>query len=465
LLRFFKTNAPFQIISLFVLFAILRIPQILYGTPLVTPEFKWLLIGERLASGNVLYAHLHDDLGPLSGFVYMIVHFIAGRSATAQQILAAVIILIQLYYVTLLAHGRQFFQERNYVPGLVLLVLYNLSFDFYLLSPALMGGTFLLFAFGRLVRQLDSLTDKVFQAGCLIGVAFLFFPPYLIFIVWALFVISMFTGARLRQQLLLMLGFVLPLGVVVFWYAFNGHLAEFLQYFLVSIVKQRQFVFNEFSAILAIYLLPLILSVFGFFVAIAASRYNNFQTRIQQFMLIWLATSVFAAIFMNYFAPHQFIFMLYPLAHFIVVYFASFRSKWLAELFFMALFGLALYVNYQSFVPALANSTFVKMDNLILKKPDASFTIKNKKVLVLGYDLSPYLYNQTTTPYINWSMAKNEVGNLNQYESVIKIMENFETDKPQIIVDQENFMPKIGERLPKLMEQYKPLAGNIYQLK
>ena len=442
MLRFFKTNAPYQIFSLLVLFLFLRLPQIIYGIPLLAPEFKWMLTGEQLAAGNLLYSDVLDDIGPFSGLVYGIIHFFAGRSATAYHVLAAIICLVHIYYLTLLAHSRQFFQERSYIPGLILCVLYNISFDNYTLNPALMGSTFLLFAFGKLVRQLDESNDEVFQIGSLIGVATLFFPPFLIFFIWALICINLYTGARLRQQMLIIMGFALPIFFVGLWYYINGQFVDFKQNFIISVITKRQFSFNDFSAFFTVYAIPVLLAVLGFFVALSASRFSNFQTRIQQMVLLWLVFGVLSAILMDYFAPHQFVFLLYPLAHFAIIFFTNFKKKMLAEVNFLLFSFMILFVNYQAFLPSLAGTKMVKLEKLRLKENEQYKHIRQKNILVLGNDLSPYLNNKSATPYINWSLAKDQFNHLDQYDIVIKVMQNLERDKPDFIIDQEQILPK-----------------------
>jgi hypothetical protein len=465
LLRFFKTNAPFQFFSLLFLFLLFRLPQFLYGIPLLQPEFKLMLTGEQLAAGHLLYVDVIDDIGPFSGLVYAFMHILAPRSGVAYQIAAALICLFQMYYLTALAHKKQFFIERNYVVGLVLCLFFNISFDFYTLSPALLGNTFLLLAFGKLVKQIDTISDDIFRLGLYLGIAVLYFGPLLFFVFWALVVVNLYTGARMRQQFLLLLGFALPISFVAIWYYVNGHSMAFQSNFITPIISQRQFIFNDFSAFLSVYALPVGVAVLGFMVALTASRFSNFQTRVQQIVLLWLLSGLACSILIPYFAPHQYIFMVYPLAHLVVIFFNSFKKNWLAEIQFLVLAIVILYINFQAFVPNLKNNYWANLDKLKLTNNNTFTSIKNKKVLVLGNDLSPYIHNKTATPYVNWSLASRQFNQLNNYENIVAIMKNIETDKPEYIFDLENRMPGVFTVLPHLSLKYLPSTGHIYVLK
>ncbi len=467
MLRFFKTNAFYQIFSLIILILLVRLPLILFNIPLLNPELKWQLAGEQLAAGNLLYVDVLDNIGPFSGLIYSVIHYFMGRSTTSFHVIAFFITTIQIFYFTLLTHKKGLFKERNYVPGLILIMFYSLSFDFYTLSPALMGTTFLLFAFGSLLTQIEHFgaTDEVFEIGVYLGIAFLFYPPLLIFFLWILFSLNLFTGAKLRQQFLVIFGMLFPIAIVGIWYFINGHFYEFYQYFLLQVFEKKQFDLNEFKGLLISYILPLAFSILGFFVVIGTSKYNNFQTRAQQIILLWFVAGVISIALLPFIAPMQFIPFVVPLAYFTILYFANIKKTWVAETVFLMLFMGVLFINYQAFVPRLSNVKLPKLEKLILVKVSSVTNIRNAKVLVMGNDLSPYMYNQTATPYINWALSKSDFVDIDNYENVINIIENFKKDPPNYIFDQENLLPKVFLRIPDLAKQYEIYQKGIYKRK
>ncbi|MES2794859.1 MAG: DUF6427 family protein [Bacteroidota bacterium] len=446
---------------------LVRLPAFFYGVPLLIPELKWQLTGEQLAAGNLLYVDVLDNVSPFSAIVYAVIHFFVGRSTTAYHVLAFILTAIQIFYFTLLTHKKGLFKERNYVPGLILILFYSLSFDFYTLSPALMANLFLLLAFSTFLSQIEKYgaSDEVFEIGVYIGIAFLFYPPTFIFFLWIILALNLFTGIKLRQQFLVIFGLLFPLAVVAIWYFIDGHFANFIQYFLWQVFEKRQFILNDFKGLLSSFIFPLIIGVLGFFVVLGSSKYNNFQTRAQQIILLWFVSGILSVALMPYLAPMQFMLFVIPLAYFAILYFENFKKKWLAELIFIVLFLGVLLNNYQAFVPRLSKINLSKLDKLRLENKNKNFDIRDKKVLVLGNDLTPYLYNKTATPYINWSLSRSSFVNIDNYENVIDIIQNFEKEAPEYIFDQENLLPKVFQRIPSLNNRYTKISDGLYRLK
>jgi hypothetical protein len=467
LLQFFKANAFYQIFSLIFLLLLVRLPSFLFDVPLLIPELKWQLTGEQLAAGNLLYVDVLDNIGPFSGMIYGLVHYFVGRSTTAYHNLALILTAIQIFYFTLLVHKKSVFKERNYVPGLVLILFFSLSFDFYTLSPALMGNTFLLLAFGSFLSQIErnGASDDVFEIGVFIGIAFLFYPPLFIFFLWIMLALNLFTGAKIRQQFLVIFGLLLPILLVGIWYFIDGHFGNYYRFFLLQVFEKRQFILNDFKGLLVSFIIPLVIGVLGFFMVLGSSKYNNFQTRSQQVILLWFLAAILSIALMPFLAPMQFITFVVPLAYFAILYFANFKKIWIAELIFLFVFIAVLFINYQAFIPKFANVNLAKLDKLRISENKKDKDIENKKVLVLGNDLSPYIANKTATPYINWNLSKTEFVNIDNYENVINIIHNFDKDPPQIIFDQENLLEKVFQRIPKLAVKYKKIREGVFALK
>jgi hypothetical protein len=443
------------------------LPVFLYDVPLLIPELKWLLTGERLASGNMLYVDVLDDIGPFSGLVYALIHFFVGRSIFAYHILAFIVTAIQIFYFTLMVHRRGLFKERNYVPGLILTLYFCLSFDFYTLSPALMGNMFIMLAFGSFLGQIERYNEsnEVFEIGVYLGIAFLFYPPLFIFFLWILVGLNLFTGARIRQQFLVIFGLIFPIAVVGVWYFIDGNLTNFNQYFLLQVFEKRQFILNDFKGLISSFIFPIIIGVLGFFMVLGSSKFNNFQTRAQQIILLWFLAAILSIALMPFLAPMQFIHFVVPLAYFAILYFANFKKVWLGELVFLGLFLGVLFINYQAFVPKLKNIGMSKLDKIRVNISKKNSEITNKKVFVMGNDLSPYILNKTATPYINWNLSKADFSNINNYDNVIKIIENFEKDPPEYIFDQENLLEKVFIRIPNLGKNYIKIKEGLYKLK
>ena len=148
MLSFFRVNAPYQILSFIVVLMILQVPLYISSPDLLIPELQWMLVGEKMSQGFMLYRDVWDNLSPLSAAVYWGMDELFGRSPLAHRTVANLLILFQAIYFNYISSERQLFTERNYVPGVLYILFLNVSFDCSTLSPALMGTTFILLAFG-----------------------------------------------------------------------------------------------------------------------------------------------------------------------------------------------------------------------------------------------------------------------------------------------------------------------------
>lgn len=463
MLSFFKVNAVYQIFSLLILLILIRMPLYLAGIPELIPELQWMLVGEQVNKGFVMYSQIWDNTAPLSVLVYAGLDRLFGRSQTVYQFTALAVVAFQTIYFNVIINNRNIYAKRNYVPGLIYLLFLNISFDCSTLSPVLMATTFLLMSFGTLVRQISRLqaTDEVFEIGFLIGVASLFYPPACVFILWATASLVLFSGATLRQHSLSIFGFLFPLLLTALFFYLDGTYAAFVRNFLSSVFQIRQYNLNDFKSLLATLILPFSFGILGFLRLVNAFGFNNFQIRCQQVMMLWTIFGVLSIGLMPFLAPMQFIIFVPALAFFTINFFSSMKKQWLAELIFLGLFGAILLIQYQA-VYTNSNSSFVQLKNLKLKE-NSGLKIKNKRILVLGDGMEEYKDNYAATPYLNWNLAKYELENLDNYDNVISILRNFEQDSPDIIIDKVNLAPKLFKRIPALERRYKLVEKGVYK--
>ena len=105
-----------------------------------------------------------------------------------------------------------------------------------------------------------------------------------------------------------------------------------------------------------------------------------------------------------------------------------------------------------------------KLENLRAKPANLPEQIRSKRILVLGQNSGEYINNYTATPYLNWELAAYDLQNLDNFDSVIHVYDNFRKDPPEYVIDKVNMMPKLLNRVPALKKQYiqSPWKG-VYQ--
>jgi len=470
MLSFFRVNAPYQILSLIIVLMILQVPLYISTPNLLIPELQWMLVGEKMSQGFMLYRDVWDNLSPLSAAVYWGMDELFGRSPLAHRTVANLLILFQAIYFNYISSERQLFSERNYVPGILYILFLNVSFDCSTLSPALMGMTFILLAFGTLIRQMqrEGVTDEVFEMGFYLSVATLFYLPMGLFSLWAFASMLLYTGATFRQHTLTFFGYVFPIALVLLFFFFRDALDDLSQNLLTSAFRTRRYSFNDFVGVLGVLGGVFVIAGFGFFQTLSYPRFINYQSRIHQIMMLWTITAVISIGLMPFIAPMQFCIFIPSLVMFSVNFFMLMKRRWMAEILFLLVFVVITFFRYQStFLDnAFSINESTRLENLKIRPSLLPAAISQQKVLVIGEDEGEYKDNFPATAYLNWELARYDFDNLDSYESVISIFDNFRADPPTYVIDKEKLMPTLFKRLPELGELYQPTQWkDIYQRK
>ena len=142
MLSFFRINDPYRLAFVLVLLLIFRLPFIIYGIPLTLPELKWMLVGEAMANGKMLYRDIWENIGPLSAFIYQSVDFLFGRSQLAYQLISLILVFIQAVIFNRLLLINKAYNENSYVPALIYTICMSMTFEFLTLSPILILSEF-----------------------------------------------------------------------------------------------------------------------------------------------------------------------------------------------------------------------------------------------------------------------------------------------------------------------------------
>lgn len=469
MLRFFQSYFPYQYVSLLGLLLLIRLPLLLHPFPLLIPELNWMIVGEQISQGNLLYRDIWDSISPLSALVYWGIDSVFGRSPLALHGAALLVSVFQIVYFNYLTNNRDLYPDRSFWPGLIYMLFMHISFDCLTLSPVLMSTSFLLLAFGTLIRQMDrrGATDEVFEVGFYIGIAALFYLPSALFIIWAALSLLFYTGATFRQYSLSIFGFLFPFATTVLFYYLYDSLDDFNRNLLSSVFRVRQYSLSDFQSLLASLLIPLGLGVLGFLSLLnRGGRYVNFQQRIQQIMAIWFVIAVLTIGLMPFLAPMVFLSFVPPMAYFTHFYFEGIRRAWLAEVTFLITFILILLLFYQGALGLIPGGELGRLSSLQVKPSPLPGDIKDRRVLIIGEDFSAYRQNKLATPYLNWDLAKYDLKNLDDYEAVINVFDHFRKDPPDYIIDRENVVGKLFQRAPALAGQYEKTAvADVYKRK
>ena len=82
---------------------------------------------------------------------------------------------------------------------------------------------------------------------------------------------------------------------------------------------------------------------------------------------------------------------------------------------------------------------------------------------MLGPDIRPYYFSKQATPYFNWELSKWQLQKLEYYDNLEGINNNFRKQMPDYLVDQQNVVKSLFDRMPLLQEEYQQVGGNLYR--
>lgn len=139
--------------------------------------------------------------------------------------LAAVIALlfIQAIFANAIIFAHRIISPANLFPGVFVVLLGSLLPAFHQYSGYLPANVFLLLSLRSYLKafRINNSADHVFNTGFWMGIAALFVPAYLIFLLAYSAMLPILKSGKFRDQLILLLGAILPLylvGIGYYWY-------------------------------------------------------------------------------------------------------------------------------------------------------------------------------------------------------------------------------------------------------
>jgi len=456
LLAFFRINDPYRFIGIFLLIIAVRLPFFLGEMPLILPELEWMVVGESISFSNMLYSDVWDDIPPLSALVYSLLDFIFGRSQWAYQILALLIVFGQCVLFNQLLIANKAYKENTYVPAMIFTILMALFFDFFTLSPVLMSGFFILLVINGIFFHIahKARDERFLNMGLSLGFAVLFFLPSLIYLPIVLLTLGLYSNMDLKKYVLLFFGFIFPLVLVGIFFFWHGALREFLDYYFLSWISTPINKFVEWRTLFFIGLPTAILLIFAWISVYSAKRYNNQQTNFLLVMM-WFLIGAFAIIFVvKDRAPHQMMVFIPPCAFYLSHFFLLIRRKFLAEIFFLSFFATTLLINFGTLRGLIVPPKWLNFEGLLTKSTPWDDLVAGKRVLIIGNDLNAYAGAQLATPYLNWELSKRHFNQLQHFNNLSLVYENFTSDLPHIIIDQKNIVPELFQQMPTIASRY-----------
>jgi hypothetical protein len=461
LLSFFKINDPFRILGIVVCAIILTLVYLFVDPiPLTQPQLIWMVLGERLSDGGLLYFDVIDDTGPLSAAFFALVNILFGRNMLAYELLGRVLILFQVFFWNTILIKYRVFNDNTYLPAIIMLVLFHISFDLLRLSPTLLGSTFLILALGQLFSQTvlqKDVSESTLLIGIYGGLATGFNPNYVLFLPYMIFIGIAISGFSFKQLMLSLVGFFLPILLICVYYFWNDGLESALEIWPL-IFQSDKYQFQSYISWLILLAFPALLALAGYiFCAVLRGSTIN-QQKQRQVIIIWLFFSALEFFLIKRQASYQLVIFIPGLTYLITQFFMNMGSGTLAKLSFnLLVFGLPLFAfrYWQGKVEDHA-SYFIEKSEPI-RYPG--------KLMILGEDLSPYVNSPMGGPFLNFKLSKTYLNRERGLPERAKLFQLLQSQKAEVVLDQEGVFKKILQEYPELSKQYVSPQNGVFVLK
>ena len=456
MLSFFKINDPYRLAIILLLILAIRLPLFYFGVPIIIPEVKWLLIGEAIANGKDMYKDIWDFTGPLSAGLYSLLHLAFGKSIGAYRAISMLLVLIQCGIFNNLLLSNKAYNQNTYVPAFMYMIFMHMSFDFFTLSPVLMGMTFALLAVNNLFQRMDNTTrDELFvQMGFYLGIATLFYLPFFLYFIVIILSLLIYTGSIFRRMLLMVYGYLIVMILAALYYFWFDSLSIFRILYAESAFFLDSFDYFTWKEYLGLSAVPLAIFIVAYFKTKTVGRYINAQIKIQNVMLMFMSMGILAVLLSKEFSTYQLIYIV-PCLAFYTSHYLLLLKRWIvAETITSIICGLILLNMLFPLKEWLFVNEFVSYDNLIAKESPYKQITSEKEILVIGDHIELYQGASLATPYLNWQFSQKHLENLEYYDNLTETFINFSNDLPEIIIDEKGVAEKLFDKMPTIALKY-----------
>ena len=454
MLRYFRINDPYRLISLLVLLTLAGLPLLIDLPHMMFQELKDIVLGE-VVGNKILYVEIVDRTAPMMAVTDGVLNFIFGRSLLARHILALIVIFFQASYFGILLINNKAYNESTYVPSLIFGFLCFFSFDLLATTPELLASTLLLLALNNLFKEIEFRVDRdsiVLNLGVFLGLASLFVFSYTTFLIGTVFILIVFARTTFRKILMLLVGYGLVHAVVFTLYYCYGRTDDLWTHFYATNFSGVSVGLVGMKSIFILGAVPLVYFVFSLLMLTREARFTKYQSQLFQTIFLWLAIATLQVWLTTERTPHSFFTFIPPAAYFISHYLLLIRRKWIAE-FMLWIFILGLLsVNLLSRYHLLK---YVEYASIFPIASQYEKEIANKKIMILGNDLSLFQQNKLAGYFLDWDLSRKYFEQPDYYENIIKINKAITEDPPDVIIDPDRLMGPIVERIPSLENRYR----------
>ncbi len=424
--------------------------------PVSSQETYFSVLGIKMNEGYFLYKDFTENIAPLSAVVYWSLEYFWNQDFLIYHIIAAIITLYQVLYFTYFFNRLQIFPEQNFIPAFLFILFSSLNFEFFSLSPQLMGSTFLLFAIShvyQLILKGDS-PDEAYKIGLFCGIASLFYFPFLIFSVVVILSLALFSNVPLKKYFILALGLLFPLLMSWLLFVYFDAGKDFFAkgvFFSFSLNKIFNFYFKDF---LLLFSIGFLITLIGFFKAVNSPDLIYYQQRCRIIVFFWVSAGILAEITSFEINYISFWILVFPMAYYSFFFFQYVKKWWMRYSIYL-MFLCSVFLGIIGYKYGVLQHDF---------KNDKIPTFG--KIMLISSKL-PIYQNKDNHPvigFVNLKLTYNLLNNLDDPHIVLKTYLQMKRELPKYIIDEQMVLSKkLFKAIPQLSKMYEYKGNGVYR--
>ena len=263
------------------------------------------------------------------------------------KILAFLLVMLQVIIINSITNQYNLLGFRSYLPGFFYILVISNFPAYQVLSPLLFANLLFIAAWERVA----SITEKsnsfkaFFNASFFLGLATLFYPNYIYFIIVFIFGTVLNRISSPREFIMIILGFIT---VWYFYFTINYILFDVLQ--MQGIELKYELLNKSFLNLSPGQLIFFVFAVlFLFMASLQLSTYvSNLKIQIRRnlkILFIWFLVSLFVFIFTK--SSLELIYVCaIPLASLFAIYLSNIKRKWMPEVIWLLIVGITIINQY-----------------------------------------------------------------------------------------------------------------------
>lgn len=200
-----------------------------------------LLYAAVLKTGVFINPLDHDSTTHITGYLFERIQPWMPTRPLAQSLLGISLIFIGGFITSVITVKQRLEIEVTLFSGLFFILVAAFVYNYTQASGLEIGAIFLLLALQNILSSPNKVYNSIFlfNAGFFIGIASLFYWSLWIFLIWAILTVFQLLGAKFKETMMVVTGFVVPFFYQGVDYFRQQHFSDFwndlgLRYFNVS---------------------------------------------------------------------------------------------------------------------------------------------------------------------------------------------------------------------------------------